>query len=126
MQAGYSANGGGFNNPLGQLRSAGYVEGIPITITDAGLVALGDYPELPTGRELLAHWLGQLSGPAAKILATLVDNDGRLLRTELAEAAGYSPNGGGFNNPLGKLRTLQLVTRGDPVELTPEFAEAIA
>lgn len=127
LLAGYSANGGGFNNPLGALRSSGYVErGDPITITDAGLDALGAYDPLPTGPELLDHWLASLPGPAAKILAELARRwPDSCSKDELAEATGYSPVGGGFNNPLGKLRTLQLVNKGADVRLTDDFGDAI-
>lgn len=126
LQAGYSESGGGFNNPLGALRSNGWVEkGTPIAITEAGLEALGEFEALPSGPELLSHWLETLPGPAAKILATLVEH-GPLAKDELAALAGYEPTGGGFNNPLGRLRTLGLVGKGAPVSLTDEFAEAIA
>jgi uncharacterized protein len=30
-------------------------------------------------------------------------------KEEVAAKAGYEPNGGGFNNALGRLRTLELV-----------------
>lgn len=128
LQAGYSEGGGGFNNPLGALRSAGYVDppkGEPIAITDEGLAALGDYEPLPMGQALLDHWLATLPGAAKKILTALVEL-GPLPKLRLAEVTGYEPSGGGFNNPLGRLRTLGLVGRGEPVSLTEEFAEAIA
>jgi hypothetical protein len=128
LLAGYSVGGGGFNNPLGALRSAGYVErGDPITITDAGRAALGDFDPLPSGPELLAHWLNQLPGPAAKILAAIASRwpDG-WSKDDLADATGYSPVGGGFNNPLGRLRTLELVARGPEIRLTDDFGEAIS
>ena len=34
----------------------------------------------------------------------------------VAAWAGYSPNGGAFNNPLGRLRTMGLVERGQPIK----------
>jgi hypothetical protein len=33
---------------------------------------------------------------------------------ELAEAAGYAPNTGGYNNPRGRLRSLGLVAYPSP------------
>jgi len=126
LQGGYSERGGGFNNPLGALRTGGLItRGEPITITDEGLAVLGDYEELPRGRGLLHHWYNQISGPERKILSVLVEEGPELTKAELAERAGYQPTGGGFNNPLGRLRTLGLVDRGDPIRLTDEFAEAI-
>lgn len=127
MQAGYSASGGGFNNPLSALRSSGLVErGDPIVITQAGLDALGDYDPLPTGQALIDHWMGQLKGPEKKILQPLIDAHPRTMtKDELADAAGYDPSGGGFNNPLSRLRSLELVIRGPDIGLTDDFAEAI-
>jgi hypothetical protein len=126
FQAGYSMRGGGFNNPLSALRSGGLVErGEPIAITDTGLEALGSYEPLPTGGALLDHWLGQLPGPAAKILEVVASVDDGWSKEDLAERCGYSPVGGGFNNPLSRLRSLELVTRGPVIALTDEFAEAI-
>jgi hypothetical protein len=128
MQAGYSANGGGFKNPLSALRTSGFVErGEPVVITDLGLDALGDYEPLPAGRDLLEFWRQQLGGPERRILDPLIDAWPRAMhREDLAVAAGYdSANGGGFKNPLSRLRTLELVARGSDVKLTTEFAEAI-
>ena len=46
---GYAATGGGFNNYLGVLRSRGLIEGggDRITITEAGIQALGSWEPLP-------------------------------------------------------------------------------
>ena len=35
-------------------------------------------------------------------------------KDELATRTGYEVTGGGFNNALGKLRTLELIERGEP------------
>jgi hypothetical protein len=127
LLAGYSMGGGGFNNPLGALRSGGLVtKGEPIAITDDGVAALGAYDPPPSGRELLEYWLAQLPGPAAKILSALAERwPQSYTKEQLATATGYSPVGGGFNNPLGRLRTLGLVTRGVEIRLTDDFGEAI-
>jgi hypothetical protein len=114
LQTGYAARGGGFNNALSALRTAGLVErGEPIRATEAGIAALGGaFQPLPTGPALLAYWLGEL-GPnsaAAKILAALVDAWPAALDKEtVAERTGYVASGGGFNNALSRLRTLQLI-----------------
>jgi hypothetical protein len=52
---GYAASGGGFNNDLGALRSRGLIEslGENITITQAGIQALGSWEPLPTGSALI-------------------------------------------------------------------------
>lgn len=125
VQAGYSQDGGGFRNPLGRIRSLGYVEpGDPVRITEAGRSILGDFEELPTGTALLDWWLGhgRLSGPEKKILRALAEPEPQSLSIEvLAERTGYEANGGGFRNPLGRLRTLELVTRGPIVRLSEEL-----
>ena len=58
---GYAASGGAFRNPLGALRSKGYVDGRgTVEATPAGLEALGTWDPLPTG-EALPHQLTTLS-----------------------------------------------------------------
>lgn len=112
MLTGYSGRGGGFNNALSALRSGGYIEGTgdAIGITSAGLDALGEYTPLPTGQELLEHWLGQLARAPRLILETLAAAwPEPLSKDEVAEQAGYEPAGGGFNNALSRLRTLELI-----------------
>lgn len=118
----YSHKGGAFNNPLGSLRSKGYVnkKGNPIEATPEGIDALGDYEPLPTGRALLEWWMPQLSGPERKIV-TALDQNGPMDKAALAEVTGYSPSGGAFNNPLGHLRTLGIVMKGQPISLNPEM-----
>jgi uncharacterized protein len=111
MLAGYSAKGGGFNNSLSSLRTSGLIErGEPIRITPEGLHALGEWEPLPEGPALVEYWLGQLSKAEASALRALLDAaPGTLSKTEVAERAGYAPDGGGFNNALSRLRTLQLI-----------------
>lgn len=108
--AGYSPSGGGFNNYLGALRSSGCIEGSePIKITTVGLNDLGPYEALPTGDALVQFWLGKLSKAERAILEVLVNASEGLSKEDLAHFAGYEPNGGGFNNALGRLRTIELV-----------------
>lgn len=120
---GYSVGSGGFNNSLSRLRSAQYVtRGNPIVITDAGCAALGGYTPLPTGKDLVAHWLGQLGKCEASILSALVEvyPEG-LTSEEAAQRTGYTASSGGFNNSLSRLRTLELITRGQPMKASEEF-----
>lgn len=109
--AGYAVNGGGFNNYLSALRTRGWLEGVgDLKITHAGLEALGSYEALPTGRALLDHWAARLGKAERGILCALGEADGhRLDKAELGARAGYAPDGGGFNNALSRLRTLELV-----------------
>ncbi|MBA3752658.1 MAG: ATP-binding protein [Nitrospira sp.] len=118
--AGYAHNGGAFNNPLSRLRSQGLAAGGSerLTITDAGLAALGQWEPLPAGRDLQEYWFKNLPGPASKLLRVLCDAfpDGMDKGTR-ARKSGYEPNGGAFNNPLARLRSLELVTGRGTAEL---------
>lgn len=113
----YAHNGGGFNNYLGALRNKGFVVGDidRLAITQDGIDALGDFDPLPTGQELLEHWLPKLSKAERLILETAAANyPNAMSKEEVAEATGYEASGGGFNNALGKLRTLELISgRGE-------------
>jgi hypothetical protein len=123
----YKEDGGAFTNPLGSLRSKGYITPArvePIAATEAGLGALGDYERLPEGGDaLFALWIGQpfVDGPMRRILQTLREAGGGMDRDKLAEALDYAADGGAFTNPLGRLRSLGLVSaRGRP-ELAAEL-----
>jgi hypothetical protein len=115
--AGYAASGGGFNNFLGALRSQGLIEGYGdrLGITEAGIQAVGSWEPLPTGPGLIDHWRGRLGKAEWLILETHTQvYPDALTKEEVAAKAGYEANGGGFNNALGRLRTLELVQgRGD-------------
>lgn len=114
---GYAVNGGGFNNAIGAARSAGRVSGTgdQLRITEQGLADLGIYDPLPHGDALLQHWLGQLGKAERATLDALAQAyPGALSKEELAARAGYEASGGGFNNALGRLRSLELITgRGE-------------
>lgn len=98
---------GGFRNTLSELRTSGYLDGDNggvMRITDAG-EALGPFPQLPQGDDLVNYWLNHNSfGKAAKaILAELVDGDEKTAE-QLSRATGYEYSGG-FRNALSELRT---------------------
>lgn len=110
--SGYAATGGGFNNYLGALRSRGLIQGDGdrLTIAEAGIQALGSWEPLPTGSALIDYWRGRLGKAERLILETLTQvYPDPLTKDEVAGKAGYEANGGGFNNALGRLRTLELV-----------------
>lgn len=123
--AGYAVNGGGFNNYLGSLRSKGWIEGSdPIRITDDGIDALGQVDPLPTGDELIAHWQRQLGKAERAIFDYLISvYPHPATKEEIADAAGYEANGGGFNNALGRLRTFELITRGSDIRASESLFE---
>jgi uncharacterized protein len=109
---GYAATGGGFNNYLGALRSRGLIGGDAdrLTITEAGIQMLGSWEPLPAGAALIDHWRSRLSKAERLILEALIQTyPDPLSKEEVAAKAGYEASGGGFNNALGRLRTLELV-----------------
>ena len=117
----YASGGGGFNNYLGALRTAGWVgAGDPIAPTVAGLTALGHFEPLdddPVAR--LDAWMQhQELGRAHREILRVLREQGPTVKEGIAELARsekdepYDPNGGGFNNALGKLRTLGLIGGG--------------
>jgi hypothetical protein len=110
--SGYTVNGH-FNNMVGTLRTKEYITParvVPIQITDAGLNALGQFEPLPVGAELRQYWLNKVGSSKAKILQVLFDDypEGNQA-SELAAKAGYTVNGH-FNNMIGSLRTMGLIT----------------
>lgn len=109
---GYASGGGGFNNALSALRGRSYIadHGEKLLITPAGDTELGDFEPLPHGDRLLQHWLGRLGKAERAALEVLAGVHPRALtKEELAGRAGYEANGGGFNNALSRLRTLELI-----------------
>lgn len=115
--AGYSAGGGGFNNALSSLRGKAFIEQgpSPLAITADGLTALGQYDPLPTGAALLTNWMNRVGKAERAILEAA--SRGLTGKDAIASAAGYAPDGGGFNNALSRLRTLGLVTGRGAIEL---------
>lgn len=115
--AGYAVNGGGFNNALSALRSSNFLTGSGdnLDITDSGLEALGGFDPLPTGDDLLEHWLRQLGKAEREALRVIAGAwPETLSKEDVAAQAGYTAGGGGFNNAISRLRTLELIGgRGD-------------
>ena len=126
LLTGYSHKGGGFNNSLSSLRSKGWIEGRgdPITITADGLAALGDYEPLPQGRALVDYWMGQLGKAERAVLETAVAHyPTPLSKDQVAQIAGYEPSGGGFNNALSRLRSLELISGRGEIKAADTFFE---
>lgn len=114
--ASYTYGGGAFNNPRGALRTMGLVEyhGDRISLTDEGR-GFAKMPIAPlTADEMQTHVLSILPGPEQKILRVLLDAyPSAISKTQCAYAAGYA-QGGAFNNPLGRLRSLGLIDYPTP------------
>jgi hypothetical protein len=127
MLSGY-AIAGGFNNAIGSLRSLGFINkaGEPILILPEGLAAIeGNYEPLPSGRALLDFWLGKLNKAERLILSELIESwPTPLNKEDLAERTGYAI-AGGFNNALGRLRTLELITRGAQILPNETLAQEV-
>ena len=49
-----------------------------------------------------------------------------LTKEEVAAKAGYEANGGGFNNALGRLRTLELVQGRGEIKVTDNLFESLS
>lgn len=103
----YSVGSGGFNNALGRLRSAGLLSGWSITDAGASTAESLGMEEKPTGTEL-REWLRvKLDKAQNALLDALCESfPNRMTNEELAAESGYAPGSGGFNNALGRLRSI--------------------
>lgn len=116
--AGYSPEGGAFGNPIGSLRTKGFVRyPAPATVqlTAEGLAQVGEQPPPESEAEIQQQILGILTGPERKILSALLAH-GRdeITKPDLAAASGYGLEGGAFGNPMGALRTKGFLTYPRP------------
>jgi hypothetical protein len=128
MLSHYSAKSGGVRNALGALRSAGLVgRAEPIRITEEGLAAFeGQYEPLRQGDALIEHWMQTLGKAERVMLQILLDMYPRsMTRDGLGEAAGYSPLSGGVRNAFGRLRTLDLINRGQDIRADDAVAQEV-
>lgn len=112
---------GGMKNALSKLRAAEYIDrGQPIRITESGLSALGEWTPLPTGVDLQNYWLNKLGLCERTILNSLIEIHPKgFTMDELVEKTGYSE--GGMKNALSRLRTLELIVRGQPMKVSDEL-----
>lgn len=114
----YSPNSGGFNNYLGSLRSAGMIEypsGGMVTLTDAGRSKAQPDTIPVDNNEMLERAKRVLGGSEARILEFVhAAHPESLNKVDIAEAVGFSPNSGGFNNYLGHMRTLGFIDYPQP------------
>lgn len=128
LLTGYAHGGGGFNNYLSSLRGKGFIDGRgeTIQITDEGLGALGPFEPLPTGAELFRLWLGRVGKAEREVLQVLYDVfPGAIGKEEIAARtpSQYAPGGGGFNNAISRLRTLELIRGYGDMSASEEFFE---
>ncbi len=108
----FKPTGGGFNNYLGGLRTAGlidYPRSGEVQLTPAGWEAIGSHAP-PEAEEIFKRVDSLLLSSQRRILQALRENyPGSLTREQLAESSGFEPTGGGFNNYLGAMRTAGLI-----------------
>jgi hypothetical protein len=125
VRAGLSSRSGSFDTYLSRGRTQGWIAGdsARLTITEAGLAALGSYEPLPEGPALLEHWLRELGGSgAARMLRALADvYPASVTRAVLGERAGLSDRSGSFDTYLSRLRTLELVEGRGELRAAAEF-----
>lgn len=121
----YTPSGGGFNNLLSSLRTRAFIEGsAELSLTKEGAKALGPYDPLPTDGYYLFKWWSERQGKAAKtIMDVLLKAGGSQTKSTLARAAGYEVTGGGFNNALSRLRTLELIEGRHVIDLHPSLRD---
>ncbi|OFW99250.1 MAG: hypothetical protein A3E78_11730 [Alphaproteobacteria bacterium RIFCSPHIGHO2_12_FULL_63_12] len=114
----YKVGSGGFNNPLGRLRSAGLVEypsSGTIALTEAGRAAARAPQEQLTVDELHERVRAVVDTPMWRCLEPLLRAyPDSMSRDDLAAAAQYEVGSGGFNNPLGRLRSLEIIDYPSP------------
>ncbi|MGY3608403.1 MULTISPECIES: hypothetical protein [unclassified Bradyrhizobium] len=103
--AGYSPSSGGFNNLLGALATAGAI-GKPMP-GHVSILVDEDVMDAAEGRDML---LSYLSNPQRKLVDAL-NGAGDLSREELGQRTDYSASSGGFNNLIGSLSTLGIITK---------------
>lgn len=108
----YTPSSGGFNNPLGTLRTMGLVDypsaGL-VALTDSGRASANQPDATPTRDEAHDRVRSVLDGPKRRIFDALLSLGGLAPREVLAEKSQYESTSGGFNNPLGTMRSIGLV-----------------
>lgn len=112
--SGASANASGYQNNLGTLRTAGlisYPSAGQVALTDDGRARAQAPAEALTHEAIMEKIGAKLNGPQMNIVRAAAANyPNDASKEEIAQAAGASPNASGYQNNLGRLRTLGLIT----------------
>lgn len=121
--AGYSPNGGGFTGPLSRLSTMGlikYESDSRMTLTADGR-GYATYPDSALSvQDIQNQVFSILDGPGKRILRPLLEvYPDSMSKVDLAAAAGYKADAGGFTGPLSRLRTMGIIDY-------PESGKAIA
>lgn len=124
LLTGRSHKGGGFRNALSSLRTGGLIQGRgDIEVTAAGRAALGSWEHLPPpGPDLIDWWAQHLDKAPRMILEHLAGHPHQDVPiAEIADATGYSADGGGFRNALSRLRSLNLASGRGELRINPDL-----
>lgn len=111
--ADYKYGAGSFNNPRGSLRVKGLIEyrGDSLVFTPAGRSLAVTPQDKLTAKELQAKVLDRLPNPEKKILTVLIESyPDAITHEEAARRSNYAFGSGSYNNPKGRLVSLQLAT----------------
>jgi hypothetical protein len=106
--AGYAPGSGNFNNLLGGLKAKG-----EISYPQAGRVRIEnpDHAVDMSRAEAAAALRGVLSNPQMKLVQALLDMPtAAISRADLAARTDYAAGSGNFNNLVGSLRTISLIS----------------
>jgi len=112
LLTGLSSRSGTWSTYLSSLRQSGYIEGREaLSITPAGLAALGSFEPLPTGPELIEYWRRRLgeSGKRAIFDAVIDAYPSHIDQEAVASAASLSARSGTWSTYLSELRGLGLI-----------------
>lgn len=126
--AGIKATGGTFGTYLSRLRTSGYIDGSSdLSITDAGVTALGPVDPLPTGRELIEWYKSnKLNSTQAAMLDAIVSHHPNgIERQDLASAVELEPGGGTYGTYLSRMRQLGIIQGSGLLTLTDAVAEGL-
>lgn len=124
LVAGYSSSSGTFSNLLSSLRTKGLIDGqfSALSITEAGIAAVGAHEPLPTGNDLIEFWCRKVGDSKAKILRAAAEAyPDALTYAEVGERTGFSAGSGTFSNYLSELRTLRLIEGRGSVRASAEL-----
>ena len=107
---------------LGRLRRKGYIDGTrEIRATREGVSALGTFEPLPTGADLLDHWLSKLTGGERTILDFVARSKGRFVsRSNIMADTGFAERT--LTEYVGRLKRRRIVEAGrDGIRLSDEL-----
>jgi uncharacterized protein len=112
LLTGLSPRSGTWSTYLSELRKAGYIEGREeLSITAAGMAALGAFQPLPTGSALIEYWRQKLGDSGKRTIFNIVVEafPEAIDQESIAGAANLSARSGTWSTYLSELRGLGLI-----------------